>query len=48
MPKLRLLPILALAFVLLLPMAAAQAQEDVETSAQPATLRPSRTHASRS
>jgi len=36
--KLRLLPIVGLAIVLLLPMAAAQAQEDVETSAQPATL----------
>lgn len=38
MSKLRLLPIVGLAIVLLLPMAAAQAQEDVETSAQPATL----------
>lgn len=38
MSKLRLLPIVGLAIALLLPMAAAQAQEDVETSAQPATL----------
>jgi hypothetical protein len=38
MSKHRLLPTVSLAIALLLPITAAQAQEDVETSAQPATL----------
>lgn len=38
MSKLRLLPTVALAVALLLPIAAAQAQDDVETPTQPAPL----------
>lgn len=38
MSKLRLLPTVGLAAALLLPMTGAQAQDDVETSAQPAPL----------